>query len=797
MTCVLKEVDPRRTKTGIRGHNGEQNDRGLETVDHRVLRRIDDCALLLSTTSASTPGRIVSMCSNHHNSSTWSCEATILADLITLLTLACSHKRHPNLLQAAIDSNPEKLPGVMNLVHTAVRDVQDHAMPPTDSGNLGSCSTPQVPEMPKWMLGSISKNMVYLDRSLQMDILENGIKVTAVVNSTFSTPLWLGVCAWASVVTDPPPKILKEIHGAMDSLTLYFKDWVRNGLPNIDEDSDCDNWSAKVYTDWFLLSDRAEVQTGWDTSSLTFALGAAYNGYSFGVDLLLVVNYMRAHYRARLGFPAGCSPLTSCDDDHVTMTSRIHLDVEVECNQCGIQGKPSTVQYRPKVTFPTGIRAITSCGKVEGTLQDVANSFAQTSPAAIELALIGYLSKLSSTEQAVTCGCVEICPSNAPGSWLNGSFQTIVQTTVAVDMIDGQAKFTATDTSAEVPDPVKVSFCGPSANFYGQEENIRNQIVTGIQNTVASQLAGQASSASMPISKRIFADLDLFATVHSGVVEFSNASTAVANQPYVAAVTTALIFENGTSYAFANPDAQEAGIIPPDTNWHLQTGTDANPVSAIRLSTTTFNAIVGAANILGMFENGFNMTVLDAVLQFNMTFQEPVFSVPADEDLQLYLPRGSLAVTCLNNCHNFTEDYGNMIEFWFSDVYIHAALDLLRPDTVFQIILQVDNFDFRSSSINPVRPEFPLPKDLLVQLLKTAMKKQIPHFNSVLQDHPLILNKEVSDFLHFPVIRVMTQKEPPCCKHWIHGFIEIDDYLTESEKFLAKSQSREEHGKEI
>ena len=81
--------------------------------------------------------------------------------------------------------------------------------------------------------------------------------------------------------------------------------------------------------------------------------------------------------------------------------------------------------------------------------------------------------------------------------------------------------------------------------------------------------------------------------------------------------------------------------------------------------------IAWVANQLGYFLYGLNTTIIDADMLFNGTFNQPEFSIPEENRVDIKLPSGFVTGTCWSPGRGYNS---TMLDFQFFSLTAHATV---------------------------------------------------------------------------------------------------------------------------
>eukprot|EP00037_Helgoeca_nana_P025038 m.269263 g.269263 ORF g.269263 m.269263 type:complete len:1965 (-) comp26830_c0_seq2:1544-7438(-) len=679
--------------------------------------------------------------------------------------------------QESLTKAPEKYPEIVQQVKQGVAEAQAQLIPFKDSGNLFSCGNATTLAK-KWQMytNETVKIMNYVNNSIGTEILGDGVLVSATVNTSFVTPVWLGICAWTEVLAkNPKVTIVTAVLDAVTEVMASLKGSLLTLLGTAttdDRTGSCDIFKGGFKSEVAIYGNDASVTIAFDNTSLRFAPATdpSINGFEATGDFTVDVS-VPVYYKIWEGWCLCCS--TSCGPSPLHASASVTLSVLVECDRCAIKKEISSIKYTPTVTllhYESEANCDELLGHDAGLLDKINLLVKPAIKPTTEAGLYVAFGSLTEQQQRVTCGCVEICPT---GSNINGSFITELHTTLSVAENAGNIIVTGNRTNATVPN-ITLSVCEncPSATFYGQGPVIQAAIVSATQTAVSTEMSQEAKSFNVPVVIQPFPSHPIFYEY------FLENVTFVADQNITASSFGVLYATapNGTNITFTNYDAAESLLLPPETPWLTQASTDAPPLNGLRLSTTGLNGVADLADILGYFRDGFNVSILGANLLFNVSFERPHFSVADDTFLQLYLPQGVFAVTCLNRCGgNISNGFGNMMLLNFQNITAQTLLSVVQNETQIGVVAKIQHFDFNDTGIQLVHPQFPLPQAFLQRLLQDSMTKEIPKANRLLANNPVYLSENISRLLYNPSISIASQSQ--CCKNWTHGYIEIGDYL--------------------
>lgn len=235
----------------------------------------------------------------------------------------------------------------------------------------------------------------------------------------------------------------------------------------------------------------ATVTVEFINSSLAFQNSATVNGYNVTGDVAISVA-VPVYWSLHEGL-CFCCKWDGCSGT-ARISATVGINVQVACVECAIKADISNIAYTP-MTVVKSYNPSSDCSPDH--FQDLMNNLKPGLPTATTAGLYEAFGSLTELQRRVTCGCVEVCPM---GSNINGSFATVINTTLTVAEVAGQVVVTGNHTAAQVP-AVQLSVCQncTSATFYGQGPMIQAAIVNATQAAVSSKMSAEASSFNVPV----------------------------------------------------------------------------------------------------------------------------------------------------------------------------------------------------------------------------------------------------------------------------------------------------------
>ena len=490
----------------------------------------------------------------------------------------------------------------------------------------------------------------------------------------------------------------------------------------------------------------------------------------------------------------------------------ITVAVIPDCLACPLRGlSPVNIRYNTTAVLgPFSHNVCCSFGEGDVLLTAIQNDLAVETQQLLQ----DYVDQQSDQQKMLTCGCAIACPNStnptARGT-MSGTFTSTLTTVLHMtdDPTNAQPLVvTSNSSTATAIFDGPLSVCGGDGDFYGNGDEVESVVTESLKNALSDRVAAEATSFNPPTIIQPFPSYPIF-------MEYHMHQFAFANRTNISAKAAAVMYAkdlSGSVITYVDQDRSdppEASIYPPETSWITSTpkgrGVDHAPINAIRLSTTALTGLAQLANKLGYFAYGFNTQILDANLLFNVSFQQPTFSVSERGTLDVLFPRGAMYGTCLNrNCtgrpnpkNNATihwTNLGNMLHLQFQNITGSATVlaqsghgQGQKGQNQVNVTLNISSFDFSHTKIDLFEPKIPLPGALLQSLLQDVVRGQTPEANKLLQQNPIQLPPNFASLLDVPQIH--TVQQPGCCETFQHGYLEFDDYLQDAP--LSSSSSSE------
>ncbi|EDQ86537.1 uncharacterized protein MONBRDRAFT_10909 [Monosiga brevicollis MX1] len=242
----------------------------------------------------------------------------------------------------------------------------------------------------------------------------------------------------------------------------------------------------------------------------------------------------------------------------------------------------------------------------------------------------------------------------------------------------------------------------------------------------------------------------------------------VANQ-YVNFFFNAVVYgagADGIKHPYtANETAMD--LLPPSDNW-APPAENLHLLYGMRLSSTLLDALVWAAHVSGAFHIQSNTSLLDACIQIETFFADPVFTVVAEDLVDFYVANGYIQAAC------------NTSGAWDGDTLLHVLFQDLGgsghmvADTNNEqvgVALQVDALATDALTINVTAPDFPIPRVAIDRGLIHLLNASVPQVNKILlYDAFFLPSSLVPDF---PNATVHIYPQPPPAGLPGHGYIEL------------------------
>jgi hypothetical protein len=539
----------------------------------------------------------------------------------------------------------------------------------------------------------------------------------------------------------------------------------------------------------------------------------------------------------------------ACGNGHcsgtVSLDASLSLNIATQCITCPLAAADPTGGAVPNVKVvataswlkfnPTAAcscqcnKAVcgSACNDAKSKGVSVLNETKSALLMSIESQMNKYFQNQQGNEQLTMCGCTgttenltDPCP---PGSHIEGGFQTHASTVLTISNNNTATRLppiiVPADTSTAVTHFVLGNVCA-GGNFYNQANQATATIEESIKSAVGSAVLNEATSYTVPTTFQPFAGFPIF-------VEYNLANITFQENVSMAGSATAVLYAKlpgGDRITFNDASFADAAQFPLPDQWAAGPGPRLN---GVRVSSAVLTGLITLANKLGYFRYGIETTLFDAKLRFNMTFENPTFSVLGEDDVYVNIPSGSVAVTCMNKFNGTdppnaafckddsplppsyqqwrgkvveppsggdpagTEDaaicFGGMLLFRFTNLTAMTKLSSFNylfsnklPEIGFQ--LNITSFDFNGTNISLVHPRIPLPMTMLKSLLKDVSTKEIPEANNAFAERPLKLDGNLSR-LFPPGTKVHVQ--PQAWSHalgpapdWAHGYLEAISYDT-------------------
>ena len=489
-------------------------------------------------------------------------------------------------------------------------------------------------------------------------------------------------------------------------------------------------------------------------------------------------------------------------------TGLITVSVMPDCLACPLRGlSPVNIRYNTTAVLgPFSHNVCCSFGEGDVLLTAIQNDLAVETQQLLQ----DYVDQQSDRQKMLTCGCAIACPNStdpAARGTMSGTFTSTLTTVlhVADDPTNAQplvVKSNSSTATAVFNGPLSV--CGGDSDFYGNGDAVESAVTESLKTALSDRVAAEATSFNPPTIIQPFPSYPIF-------MEYHMRQFAFANRTNISAKAAAVMYAHertGGVITYVDQDRSdppEASIYPPETLWIASAtkGGDDAPINAVRLSTTALTGLAQLANRLGYFAYGFRTQILDAKLLFNVSFEQPTFSVSERGTLDVLFPRGAMYGTCLNkNCTAQPDpnsknkihwtNLGNMLHLEFQNitgsttVFAESGHGRLGEHQV-NITLNISSFDFSHTTIDLFEPKIPLPGALLQSLLQDVVKEQTPEVNKLLQQNPIQLPQNFANLLDVPAIHVVQQ--PGCCTTFNHGYLEFDDYLIQDASRSSSASS--------
>lgn len=221
-----------------------------------------------------------------------------------------------------------------------------------------------------------------------------------------------------------------------------------------------------------------------------------------------------------------------------------------------------------------------------------------------------------------------------------------------------------------------------------------------------------------------------------------------------------------TNITYMPPAGQAA--MPP-TVWPVTPVTPGSLqlLNAARVSTDLIDALTFAANVQGDLAVVHNVTIMDAVLLLNATFDAPVFTIPSDGAGYMSISAGVLNITCLTPGPGLGKP---VLVFTFANVEATANVSLAQSNGQIGLYPQIIALNSSSFSFKLVAPKVPWSKSAERPILEHVMGHMTSVINKFEKHHVFWLPKQWTPFLVNPSITMVNQ--PPGDK----GYLDIVSY---------------------
>ena len=155
----------------------------------------------------------------------------------------------------------------------------------------------------------------------------------------------------------------------------------------------------------------------------------------------------------------------------------------------------------------------------------------------------------------------------------------------------------------------------------------------------------------------------------------------------------------------------------------------------------------------------------------NVTYDPPLFSIPNNANVSVYIDEGRVFGTCMNYLYNKTKVV--MLNFTFSDVIGYGEI-IYSKDFKGDpgITIQISTVDLNKLNVTIVQPKLPLPESFVEGLTKQLAVQIIPHLNNYFKTYPFLLPQNYVPYFPNPILYV---KNIPSGEQ---GYVEIDSYCS-------------------
>ena len=305
---------------------------------------------------------------------------------------------------------------------------------------------------------------------------------------------------------------------------------------------------------------------------------------------------------------------------------------------------------------------------------------------------------------------------------------------------------------------------------YGDE--VRDLVVNNTELAITQYVANQTRTWGAPTTFEPFPPYPINITYGVEDVEYSPRAWI---DGAVRATVTGRDNVTGKVYTYTDVYPPDAVMLPPNVTWSPPTSASGAALfDDVRISSTTMTGLLTVGNLLGYFKYNSTALILDAGLRLNVTFEEPEVSVPSSNLLTVFLPRGRIVVTCMNDTSK-----PPLFDFEFTSVTANGFVTYVTAPTA-GFTVTLTSFDLDHTTLTLFRPNIPLPNEILVALLRRATLDSIPTTNKWFSLHPFVLPTSIARLIPKPSLNL--EPQPGCCNPpsgsggWQHGFLDATSY---------------------
>ncbi|KAJ3445953.1 hypothetical protein M0812_08488 [Anaeramoeba flamelloides] len=244
-------------------------------------------------------------------------------------------------------------------------------------------------------------------------------------------------------------------------------------------------------------------------------------------------------------------------------------------------------------------------------------------------------------------------------------------------------------------------------------------------------------------------------------------------------------------------------------------------LNGARFSNAVLSGMGWAVEITGNEEGEEQVKILDAVLDINITYSAPLFTIPSNGNLSLYIDHGLIYSTCDNKTRNITDlspplkysydldrdqindkynidfDFGmdpngknsqegselenysqlaipeqigsTIFNFSFSDISGFGNITYTGNDdpgfTICISSIDTSNFQFEI-----YEPKIPLPKNLVDSMLVELALQIVPHLNKYFSKHPFFIPKKYAPWTPHPILKILNINKT------VNGFVQLNSF---------------------